>query len=108
MKELTRKEEQIMLAIRHLGRDAYLITIREQIHKFTGTSYSVGTIFAPLNRLEMNGYVASSTQSNRRFTGKKPIKFYKLTEKGLQALAELQKIQVVMWRGVLLTAEESR
>jgi DNA-binding PadR family transcriptional regulator len=106
MKELTRKEEQIMLAIQRLRRDAYLITIREKIRQFTGNEYSVGTIFAPLNRLEMNGYVASYSQNDRRFTSKKPIKFYKLTDKGVRALAELQKVQAQMWRGVLLSTEE--
>ena len=106
MKELTRKEEQIMLAIRRLRQDAYLITIRDQIRRFTGTTYSVGTIFAPLHRLEMNGFVVSYTQTDRRFTSKKPIKFYKLTDTGLQALVELRKAQSLMWRGVPRTAEE--
>ena len=106
MKELTRKEEQILLAIQHLRTDAYLITIRDQIHKFTGTTYSVGTIFAPLSRLEMNGFVTSYYQRERRFASKKPIKFYRLTEKGLGALEDLRKLNAVMWRGICLAAEE--
>ncbi len=106
MKELTRKEEQVLLAIQHLRCDAYLITIREQIHKFTGTYYSVGTIFAPLSRLEMSGFVTSYYQRERRFASKKPIKFYRLTEKGVRALEDLQKLNAVMWRGICLAVEE--
>jgi len=106
LKELTRKEEQVLLAIWHLRRDAYLITIREQVRKFTGTTYSVGTIFAPLDRLERNGFVTSYYQANRRFDSKKPIKFYKLTDRGLQALEELREIQAAMWREFRFAAEE--
>ena len=46
MKLFTKKEEQILLAIYHLGDNAYLITIREEIKKYTGKYYSVGTVYA--------------------------------------------------------------
>ena len=59
MVDLTKKEEQILLAIYQIGSNAYLITIREQIKKFTGKYYSVGTIYAPLNRLHINGFLES-------------------------------------------------
>ena len=44
MKELTRKEEQVLLAVDHLRDDAYLITIREQIFHYTGIHLFGGTI----------------------------------------------------------------
>lgn len=106
MKELTRKEEQVLLAVHRLRKDAYLITVRDQIQEFTGISYSVGTIFAPLSRLERNGYVESYWQKDRNFESKKPIKFYRLTPKGFEAMAELQKAHALMWRGVVLPAEK--
>ena len=57
MKILTRQEEQILLAIFQLKKDAYLIPVRERIKEFTGKYYSVGTIYAPLNRLRIHGYL---------------------------------------------------
>jgi DNA-binding PadR family transcriptional regulator len=106
MKELTRKEEQVLLAVHRLQDDAYLITIREQIFHFTGTRYSVGTVYAPLNRLHINGYIESYTNRESDFTSKKPIRFYRLTQKGRVALLELQKAYSRLWTEFVAPAEE--
>ena len=108
MKELTRKEEQVLLAVHHLQDEAYLITIREQIYHYTGTHYSVGTIYAPLNRLNINGYIESYTGRNLSFSSKKPIRFYRLTKKGHAALVELQKAYSRLWTEFVTPAEEKR
>ena len=99
MVNLTRKEEQILLAILQIGEDAYLIPIREQIKKYTGKYYSVGTIYAPLNRLHINGYLESSIKKTDSSNIGKPIKYYKLTRKGYEALEALRKQNEVMWKG---------
>ena len=106
MKELTRKEEQVLLAVHHLQDDAYLITIREQIFHYTGTRYSVGTIYAPLNRLNINGYIESRTGRNQSFSSKKPIRFYRLTKKGHASLVELQKAYSRLWTGFVTPVKE--
>jgi PadR family transcriptional regulator PadR len=106
MKELTRKEEQVLLAVHRLQDEAYLITIREQIYNYTGTRYSVGTIYAPLNRLNINGYIESYTGRNTSFSSKKPIRFYRLTKKGRSALTELQKAYSRLWTEFVSPAEE--
>lgn len=106
MKELTRKEEQVLLAVHYLKTEAYLITIREQIFNYTGTHYSVGTIYAPLNRLNINGYIESYTSRNPDFSSKKPIRFYRLTPKGQSALVELQRAYNRLWTGFIAPVEE--
>ncbi|MEI6614654.1 MAG: helix-turn-helix transcriptional regulator [Chrysiogenales bacterium] len=106
MKELTRKEEQILLAVHRLQDEAYLITIREQVYHYTGTQYSVGTIYAPLNRLNINGYIESCTNRNPGFASKKPIRFYRLTKKGHVAMVELQKAYNRLWTEFVSPAEE--
>jgi DNA-binding PadR family transcriptional regulator len=106
MKELTRKEEQVLLAVHHLRDEAYLITIREQIYQYTGTYYSVGTIYAPLNRLNINGYIESYTNRNPGFSSKKPIRFYRLTKKGHAALVELQRAYNRLWTEFVMPAQE--
>jgi len=99
MKELTRKEEQMLLAVHYLGEEACLITIRDEIHRLTGTLYSVGTVYAPLNRLHIHGYIESRTGRSPDFVSKKPIRFYRLTKKGRVALQELQKAYRLLWSG---------
>jgi len=98
MKAFTKKEEQILLAIYQLKDEAYLIPIREKIKEFTGKYFSVGTIYVPLNRLHTFGYLAAEVKRPDTSTGK-PIKYYKLTKRGLAALAALKKQNTLMWEG---------
>ncbi len=100
MEELTRKEEQILLAVHLLKDNAYLITIREQIKKYTGKYYSVGTIYAPLNRLNINGYLKSEQKKVPDGNKTKPIKFYSVTDRGYQALAYVKQMNSEMWDGI--------
>jgi PadR family transcriptional regulator PadR len=97
MKIFTKKEEQILLAIYHLKGEAYLIPIREEIKKYTGKYYSVGTIYAPLNRLHSCGYLTAHVRKPDASAGGKPIKFYNLTKRGYAALAALKKQNELMW-----------
>ena len=97
MIELTRKEEQILLAIHFLKDEASLLNIRERIRKYTGKNYSVGTIYAPLNRLYINGFLESSME--KIADSKKPVKYYRLSEDGYIALVHLKKFTDEMWHG---------
>lgn len=99
MKAFTKKEEQILLAIHHLGNEAYLISIREMIKKYTGKYYSVGTIYAPLNRLHVNGYLTAFVEKPDASSGGKPIKYYRLTKRGYTALEAIRKQNELMWKG---------
>jgi len=106
MKELTRKEEQVLLAVHHLQDEACLITICEQVFRYTGNRYSPGTVYAPLNRLDINGYIESRSGRHPEFSSKKPIRFYRLTKKGRAALVELQRSYRLLWSGFIAPDEE--
>jgi len=106
MKIFTKKEEQILLAIYHLKDEAYLIPIREKIKEYTGKDYSVGTIYVPLNRLHVYGYLTAHVEKPDASIGGKPIKYYKLTKRGLAALATLEKQNKLMWEGFKTPAFE--
>jgi DNA-binding PadR family transcriptional regulator len=59
----------------------------------------VGTIYAPLNRLHRHGYLESEIRQSDDPAGGKPIKYYRLTQKGLEALATLKEENRKMWEG---------
>ena len=109
MKIFTKNEEQILLAICHLGDDAYLISIRKEIKKYTGKSYSVGTIYAPLNRLHVYGYLEVIEKKPDSPASGKPIKYYRLTKQGFKALTQIKCQNEMMWKGIELNglAEET-
>ncbi len=102
MKSLTRPEEQILLIIYHLQDKAYLVNIREMLKEMTGKYLDVGTIYVPLKRLDHNGYLKTYYGKPSAIRGGKAIKFYKLTDKGYKALAEMKRIQDRLWKGVVL------
>jgi len=100
MKIFTKKEELILLAVCHLGKEACLLSIREQIKKFTGKTYSVGTIYAPLNRLFVYAYLGVKKDRPESSISSKRIQFYYLTASGLDALKNLKRQTELMWKGV--------
>lgn len=104
MKTFTKKEEQVLLAIFRLAEDAYLIPIREEIRKYTGKTYSVGTIYAPLNRLHVHGYLKTRIKKPAPNTMGKPIKYYSLTHKGRAALYAIKAQTDLMWKDIVLPA----
>ena len=101
MKTLTRQEEQILLVIHRLGEGAYLVNIREMLKDLTDKYYDVGTIYVPLKRLNQMGYLQTHLGEPTSQRGGKAIKYYALTPKGYDALAEVKKIQDRLWEDIV-------
>jgi DNA-binding PadR family transcriptional regulator len=107
MKSLTRQEEQILLAINHLNKDAYLVNIRDKLKDITGKYFDVGTIYVPLKRLNNAGYLETYLGKPTSFRGGKAIKYYKLTVLGFEALSELKKVQDKLWEGFVFPVSKA-
>ena len=99
MKLLSRPEELVMLSIWHLKDNAYLVTIREYLSKYTGREWSVGAVYVPLDRLTKLGYTETYLGESTPERGGRRKKFYKLTDEGFLALGEIQKVHAEMWKG---------
>jgi DNA-binding PadR family transcriptional regulator len=100
MNVLSRIEETLLLSIWKLRDNAYGITIREQVEKDTGIRWLSGAIYAPLNRLKKNGYVSPRPAKEAGEYGGRPRIYYKLTPRGKEKLASLQKVTCALWAGV--------
>ena len=96
---LTKLEELILLSVWKLGENAYGTTIFKNIREVTGKKLSLGGVYFPLDRLAKNGYLNAfkgEATEERRGLSKR---YYKLSEKGITALNELQRINSEMWEG---------
>ena len=51
----------VLLAVTHLGDEAYGMTVRREIESRTGRDLSIGAIYSTLERLEAKGLVSSYT-----------------------------------------------
>ena len=100
MKFLSRIEEILLLTIWKLGDNAYGISIREQVEKDTDVTWLSGAIYAPLNRLRKNGFVAAHQADSSAELGGRPRVYYTLTKLGQEKLIAIQEMSHSMWEGV--------
>ena len=97
MEIITRREEQILLAIGNLGDNAYLVAIIKHLSKVMNKTWSVGAIHIPLRRLEKAGYITAHYGETSAVRGGKRKKIYSLTPKAFQALKENKRISDQLW-----------
>ncbi len=100
MKILSRIEELILLTVWRLQGDAYGINIRNHIIEKTGTNWSIGAIYVPLDRLVKWEFLKTSQSDSTPERGGRSKRYYSVTKEGSKALNELKKVQETMWSGL--------
>lgn len=79
-------ELYVMLALAHLGDDAYGVTIRDEIEARTARVVSMGAVYATLGRLNDKALVHFRVSDPLPIQGGRPRKYYRLTPSGQRAL----------------------
>jgi PadR family transcriptional regulator, regulatory protein PadR len=93
-------EQIVLLAVLRLGKNAYGVTIWEEIEKRTGRSIMIGAVYATLDRLEAKCYVCSQIGDPTPERGGRAKRFFKITAQGSAALEQSRKILASMWAGL--------
>lgn len=93
-------EEQVLLAVFHLGGDAYGMTVRREIEARTGRDVSIGAVYATLDRMEGKGWVAFELDEGDGARGGRARKMARLTEPGREALGSAAEMRSRMWGDV--------
>ena len=99
MKILPRSEELVLLAILHLKEDAYGVTIRRYLSQVTGQNLSISSVYVPLDRLTDKRYVQSFDKPPTAARDGRRRRYFRVTPKGVKALAEVERVQKIMWTG---------
>ena len=97
MKLLSRLDELLLNCILRLEENAYTFMIHEKLKEITGKKWAFGAIFTSIDRLEKKGYIKSYLGDETPERGGRRKRFYKLSRNGLEALAEIRKINKSMW-----------
>lgn len=100
MKNLTRKEELIMLSILNLKKEAYLIAIVDHLSKVIGKKVSLTSVHLPLSRLEKNGIIEAEFGNATAVRGGRRKKIYRLTTMGYELLDEHKRISDLLWENL--------
>ena len=60
----------------------------------------MGNVYVPLDRMRKEGYLEEYIGEPTEKRGGKAIKYYRLAKRGMDALAEINKVNSVMWEGL--------
>jgi PadR family transcriptional regulator PadR len=99
MKELTKAEETMILAILRLKDNAYGVAIKQHIQKTTGKALPYGTLYFILEQLTKKGFVKRFTGESKPERGGRSRIYYALTSEGNRALEHAYKMQQKIWNG---------
>lgn len=97
MKSISRREEQILIAVWDLKEEAYLLAIRRHLSRLMGKDWSVGAIHKPLMQLEKTGYIQAYLAGATAKRGGRSKKIYTVTKSGLRALKNIKKEHDALW-----------
>ncbi len=93
-------EQIVLLAVLRLGKNAYGVTILEEIEKRTGRAVMIGAVYATLDRLEAKRYISSKIGDPTPERGGRAKRFFKITAQGSAALERSREILASMWAGL--------
>lgn len=100
MRLLSRPEELVLLSVWKLKQNAYCVPIRVFLNKITGKTWSFGSVYDPLNRLEKKGLLESYKSDPTKERGGRSKRIYLLTSAGRTELSEIKALQQAVWNEV--------
>lgn len=93
-------EQMVLLAIVHLGDDAYGVPIVDEIERRTGRAVARAAVYVTLRRLEEKGLISSWMSDPTAARGGKARRCVKIERSGAQALREARRAVDQMWHGL--------
>lgn len=88
----------LLLAVIHLGEEAYGVPISRELEKYRGRDVSVGSVYAALERLESKGLVVSSIGDPTPERGGKAKRYFRITKEGLRQVHETRRVLTRLWQ----------
>jgi len=93
-------EQIFLIAIWHLGDEAYGLKIREKVMELTGSEVLFGTIYNTLNYLVKKDYIEASKGDPEQEKQDSKRVYYHITKEGFKALQRARKLQKTLWQGI--------
>lgn len=100
MKEISKAEEMVLLAISRLEDGAYGVSIRSQIRNDMGKDYTYGTLYGLLRQMDRKGYIKKIKGEPLPKKGGRSRSYFKLTPAGIRVLKDAIKLHKRMWKDI--------
>jgi DNA-binding PadR family transcriptional regulator len=91
-------ELMILLAVLHLGDEAYGVPISRELERHRGRDVAVGSVYAALERLESKGLVGSTLGDPTPERGGKAKRYFRITKEGLRQVHETRRVLTELWK----------
>jgi len=92
-------EQAVLIAVVSLERNAYGISVQDEVGKRTGRELSTGAIYSVLSRLEEKGMLESDLGDPTPERGGRRKRLYRATKRGKEALEASRIYMSNMWQG---------
>jgi PadR family transcriptional regulator len=93
-------EQAVLLALIHLGKDAYGRAILNEIQVRLRRDVSAGAVYATLERLETKGLASSKLAPGTAIRGGRARRYFLPTGAGVRALNEAKSATDSLWQGI--------
>ncbi len=95
-------EQMVLLAVLQQGDEAYAVEVRKELERSAGRSVSRGALYRTFDRLEAKGYVDWELEDGNPIPerGGHPMRKFRVTEAGLEALRVSRSALLKLWRGL--------
>ena len=101
MISLSRREEQVLLAIWELKDNAYLVSIMKYLTQLTDSIWSLSVVQKPILQLERKGYITTYMGESSAIRGGRRKKMCRITREGIDTLTKLKEEHDLLWKRFL-------
>ena len=108
MKNLTKIEEMLLVAIWHLKEKAYGVKIRQYVSTVVEKELTYGHLYSALNQLVIKKYVNKSVGKTPAQRFGRPRIFYSISPEGVNALKAAMEMNEKLWSGISRYALEKK
>jgi PadR family transcriptional regulator PadR len=93
-------EVLVLMAVLHVGEEAFGSAIRDELEARSGRPASRGAVYITLDRLEDKGMLRSVLRDATSARGLRPRRYFTLTSEGTAALRSSLRVLTRMHRGL--------
>jgi len=93
-------EELCLLAVGILQEDAYGVSVKEEVEKYTARKSTISTIHSTLIRLENKGFLSSTMGGATESRGGRAKRMFEVTAFGKKSINEARELRNKMWKNI--------
>lgn len=97
-------EELVLLMVSLLNKEAYGVSITDELKKQTGREITISATHAVLHRLEEKGFVKSKLGGASAERGGRRKRLFSITAYGQSTLIDLKETREMIWQAIAKTS----